>query len=408
MGDEVVQRERVVLHHGLDGAGAPGVEPAERQAGQLRQQTAAQAPGEPAVHRMQPQQQRRLQHRAGGEQDHGEDPHSPQRRRVGTGQQPPAELGQQHVGRELQDRQQRLGDAGGDEYVAQRREEASRASRAPPSPRRLGGRGRGGRGGRGGGVGGGGVGGCRAGIRVAPGAHRLALRPVGLRVDLRLGEAEFLEPLADLLERARLGGRPRVPVAPVARLERVGQRGRAGPPDPPRAHPRVGAERDLTVARVVLLEVQLDGDLPGHRREDGVDRGDRGRVADEQVAGRRLVRDLERPRAHEHEVDGHPRLGAGRPPRGGPGGFVQHEVQGEPAVVGVGLGEGVAALELASGAVREPPAHPGRRSEVHVVEKRGRVEPDACACRADLLHLAHRRLMVARAHRAHDRAAHSS
>jgi hypothetical protein len=52
-------------------------------------------------------------------------------------------------------------------------------------------------------------------------------------------------------------------------------------------------ERDECVVVVVLLEIHLDGDVVGNRSDNAVDPRDRGRITDQQVAGRLFLEYVE-------------------------------------------------------------------------------------------------------------------
>ncbi len=68
MGDQVVQRQGVVLDELFDRTGSAGGEPAQRKPRHLGQQLSAQFASEMGVHPVQPQRQRGGQEGAGAQQ----------------------------------------------------------------------------------------------------------------------------------------------------------------------------------------------------------------------------------------------------------------------------------------------------------------------------------------------------
>ena len=318
----------------LDLTGRARVEPAEREPGELAEQSLAHVALEAAVDGMQPQQERRREQRPRAEQRDRPDAERPEPARVGTGDEQPGELGEEEEGRQLHEGDDRLHDPAHDERGAQGAQQAPGGLRAPGAAggaacfRRRGGRLRRRRDddlrSR--------LGALRAadrrGVAVpAQLAHRPALRPVPLEVLLRLREAELVaDAEAQGLERAGLGRDPRVPVRPVARLDGLREGRRIAPGHPMDAARGDARQRDLAVLRDVLLQVRLDGHVVRDGAQDRADRRDRRGVPDEQVPRRRLLGDFEGRRAERRQRDLVPRHRLSRPGGGGPGRLMEHDV----------------------------------------------------------------------------------
>ncbi len=181
--------------------------------------------------------------------DHRGDPERPEAGGVGAGEQQPGQLDQEHERRELDDRDDRLQHARHDQRRLQRCEQPAARLAPPASSDDL-------------------LGGCSFGLRdrrlrcvrsgvgltVPRGAHRSALGPVGLGVDLLLGEAELIaHPSAQVLEGACFRSDPGVPVRPVPGLEGGGQRRAVPARHAVNSQSRVLGERDeqVVVSRAV-------------------------------------------------------------------------------------------------------------------------------------------------------------
>ena len=318
---------------------------------------------------MQPQGEPGTQQCAEAQQPDRGQSQCPQPGFLGAGQQQPGQLDQQHERRELDQGDDRLQHTRHDQRGFQRGQQASRALRPPGSAgRRSGGR----CGNRFGGFDfgfGGGFGGRFGAI----GAHRPALGPVSLGVQLGLGKAELiLQPRTQMLQRAGFRRHPAVPVRPVPGFDRGGQRCRVATLDPVHPQPRVLGDGDQQVVLVVLLEIDLDRNVLWQRADDPVHRRYGRRVTDQQVAGGQVVGHGESRRTQGHHGDGVARLGGPGPLGRRPRRFVQHHVDREMPSLGFHLGHGVAPLELGLRAVwvGNPEPQIGRRFGDGVVEHR--------------------------------------
>ena len=186
-----------------------------------------------------------------------------------------------------------------------------------------------------------------------------------MRVQGRSVESEFLlQQCLRVPGRRGFRGHPGVPAGPVPVADRLDQRLPVGKlVDPGRGDVRALGQGDVVVVGAVPLQVDDHGAVLGDGGDQGADRRIAGEVPEQQVPRRGRLGQGEGLLAVAHGDDPVAFLAVHRPVRGGPGGLVYDEIDGELAGRRIGIDERVAALELLRAAVGvgEPEAQPVRR-----------------------------------------------